>query len=72
MFPFSQSLKSSYIVVWGPIILKVRCTLLSFQIFSIITSAYLMFWGPLFLVTLLHPHWEWKDAKQSMLHEVTV
>jgi hypothetical protein len=40
------------------------------QIFSIITSAYLMFWGPLFLVTLLHPHWEWKDAKQSMLHEV--
>ena len=40
------------------------------QIFSIITCAYLMFWGPLFLVTLLHPHWEWKDAKQSMLHEV--
>jgi len=43
----------------------------TFQIFSIITSAYLMFWGPLFLVTLFHPHWEWKDAKQSMLHEVT-
>ncbi|XP_023335816.1 uncharacterized protein LOC111707050 isoform X2 [Eurytemora carolleeae] len=42
------------------------------KIFSIITGAYLLFWGPLFLVTLLHPGWEWKDAKKSMLHEVSL
>jgi len=42
------------------------------KMFLVITVAYLIFWGPLFLVTLLNWSWEWKDAKKSMSHEVSL
>ena len=42
------------------------------KMFLVITVAYLIFWGPLFLVTLLNWSWEWKDAKKSMSHEVSI
>ena len=40
------------------------------KMFLVITVAYLIFWGPLFLVTLVNWSWEWKDAKNSLSHEV--
>merc|ERR1712080_213878 len=42
------------------------------KMFLVITVAYLIFWGPLFLVTLVNWSWEWKDAKKSMSHEVSL
>jgi len=42
------------------------------KMFLVITVAYLIFWGPLFLVTLFNWSWEWKDAKKSMSHEVSL
>merc|ERR1712004_421551 len=42
------------------------------KMFLVITVAYMIFWGPLFLVTLVNWSWEWKDAKKSMSHEVSL
>ena len=40
------------------------------KMFIVITTAYLIFWGPLFLVTLGNYPSDWKQAKNSMAHEV--
>ena len=42
------------------------------RIFFAILFSYIMFWGPLFTVTLANWSWEWKDAKNSISHEVMV
>ena len=42
------------------------------RMYSVVTLAYLLFWGPLFLTTLIHWDWTFQEAKQSMLHEVTL
>jgi len=41
------------------------------KMFIVITTAYLIFWGPLFLVTLVNYTSDWKQAKNSMAHEVS-
>ena len=40
------------------------------RIFFAISFSYILFWGPLFTVTLVNWNWEWKDAKNSLSHEV--
>ena len=40
------------------------------KIFFAISFSYIIFWGPLFTVTLVNWSWEWKDAKNSLSHEV--
>ena len=40
------------------------------RIFFVISFCYILFWGPLFTVTLANWSWEWKDAKNSLSHEV--
>ena len=40
------------------------------KMYMIITTAYLIFWAPLFLVTLINYTSDWKQAKNSMAHEV--
>ena len=40
------------------------------RIFFAISFSYILFWGPLFTVTLANWSWEWKDAKNSISHEV--
>ena len=40
--------------------------------FIVITMAYLIFWGPLFVVTLANYTDDWKAAKKSMAHEVSL
>jgi len=42
------------------------------RIFFAISFSYILFWGPLFTVTLVNWNWEWKDAKNSLSHEVTL
>ena len=42
------------------------------KMFVIITLAYIIFWGPLFVVTLINISLDWKDAKSSVSHEVTL
>jgi len=42
------------------------------KMFIVITTAYLIFWGPLFLVTLVNYTSDWKQAKNSMAHEVSL
>merc|ERR1719189_3489873 len=42
------------------------------KMYMIITTAYLIFWAPLFLVTLLNYTSDWKQAKNSMGHEVSL
>ena len=42
------------------------------KMFVIITLAYIIFWGPLFLVTLINISLDWKDAKSSVSHEVSL
>merc|ERR1719309_793681 len=42
------------------------------KMFIVITTAYLIFWGPLFLVTLVNYTSDWKQAKNSMGHEVSL
>ena len=42
------------------------------RIFFAISFSYILFWGPLFTVTLANWSWEWKDAKNSISHEVMV
>ena len=39
-------------------------------LFFVISFCYILFWGPLFTVTLANWSWEWKDAKNSLSHEV--
>ena len=41
------------------------------RIFFVISFCYILFWGPLFTVTLANWSWEWKDAKNSLSHEVS-
>ena len=40
------------------------------RVFLVISVTYILFWGPLFTVTLVNWSWEWKDAKNSLSHEV--
>ncbi|XP_023322544.1 uncharacterized protein LOC111696958 [Eurytemora carolleeae] len=42
------------------------------RMFTVITLAYIMFWSPVFIITLLNPGWEWKEARKSMAHEVSL
>jgi len=42
------------------------------KMYMIITTAYLIFWAPLFLVTLINYTSDWKQAKNSMAHEVSL
>merc|ERR1719361_20148 len=42
------------------------------RVFLVISFTYILFWGPLFTVTLINWGWEWKDAKNSLSHEVTL
>jgi len=42
------------------------------KMYMIITTAYLIFWAPLFLVTLTNYTSDWKQAKNSMAHEVSL
>jgi len=42
------------------------------KMFVIVTVAYLIFWGPLFIVTLANISLDWKDAKSSVAHEVSL
>ena len=41
------------------------------RVFLVISVTYILFWGPLFTVTLVNWSWEWKDAKNSLSHEVS-
>jgi len=42
------------------------------KMYMIITTAYLIFWAPLFMVTLVNYTSDWKQAKNSMAHEVSL
>ena len=42
------------------------------RLFLVISLTYMVFWGPLFTVTLINWSWEWKDAKKSLSHEVSL
>jgi len=42
------------------------------KMYMVITTAYLIFWAPLFLVTLTNYTSDWKQAKNSMAHEVSL
>jgi len=42
------------------------------KMYIVITTAYLIFWAPLFLVTLVNSTSDWKKAKNSLAHEVSL
>ena len=42
------------------------------KMYIVVTTAYVIFWGPLFLVTLANYTSDWKQAKNSMAHEVQI